>query len=167
MIILDGAIRFNKLVYPPDTTMRTHREFTAFSEADQRYRQTGFKKLFLSHKTGDSEAEDLAKRLARRFNIAVYMAEWDTNVTNDSPSLPSYIKRKIKTSNGFLVYANPQIAVSMWVGYEIDIADASSLPSARVTRSTYDRTLPTVILALHKLSSDLEIDNWVRKHVRR
>lgn len=94
VIILDGAIRFNKLVYPPDTTMSTHREFTAFSEADQRYRQTGFKKLFLSHKTGDSEAEDLAKRLARRFNIAVYMAEWDTNVTNDSPSLPSYIKKK-------------------------------------------------------------------------
>ena len=49
---------------------------------------------------------------------------------------------------------------------EIGIADASSLPSARVTRSPYDRTLPSVVLALDKLSTDSEIDNWVQKHVR-
>ena len=163
---MDGIIRFNKLVYPPDTTTHMLREFTGSNEADQRYRQPGLKKLFLSHKTGESAAEDLAKRLARKFLIAVYMAEWDSNVTNDSPTLPRYIRTKIKTSNGFLVYANPQIAISMWIGYEIGIADASSLPSARVTRSPYDRTLPSVVLALDKLSTDSEIDNWVQKHVR-
>ena len=163
---MDGVIRFNKLVYF-STLTSSHRELILRFEADRYYDVTDSKKLFLSHKTGDLAAEDLAKWLAKMFSIVVYMAEWDPNVTSDSPSLPEYIKRQIKTSNGFLVCANPQIVISMWVGYEIGIANAFLVPSARVTKSYTDRKLPSVVYALTKLSTDTEIEIWVRKHVRR
>ena len=164
VIMMNGEIGFNKLVYYSSIT-NTHRELTRRDEANKYYEDTTSKKLFLSHKTGDSEAELLANQLARMFRIVIYLAEWDPNVTHDSPSLPGYIKRQIKTSNAFLVCANPQVAISMWVGYEIGIADASSLPCARVTKTFIDRKLPSVVRALRRLSTDSEIADWVRTNV--
>ena len=160
---MDGIIRFNKLVYP-DTPMSSYRELTLLSEANRRYEQTGSKKLFLSHKTGDTAAEELARKLAKKLRITVYMAEWDPNVSGDSPELPDYIRKHIETSNGFLVYANQKIA-TMWVGYEIGVAHATSRHRARVTTSLLEPDLPSVVLALRKLSNDYEIENWVRIYV--
>ena len=80
--------------------------------------------VFMSHKTGDDQAEREAKRITRQHRVEVYMAEWDDAVVGDSNQLPDHIMNAIRRSKGFLVSVIPAIAESMWVGYEIGGAHA-------------------------------------------
>ena len=45
--------------------------------------------VFMSHKTGDDQAEREAKRITRQHRVEVYMAEWDDDVVGDSNLHPA------------------------------------------------------------------------------
>ena len=110
------AIRFNKLVRPDQPDIQSR------SIADDiivRSKAAGGTMVFMSHKTGDDQAEREAKRITRQHRVEVYMAEWDDDVVGDSNQLPDHIMNAIRQSKGFLVSVIPAIAESMWVGYEI------------------------------------------------
>ena len=72
----------------------------------------------------------------------------------------------IRTSRGFLVSVRPQIAVSMWVGYEIGGAHAHRVPSAKLLFAAAP-PMPTVVEALAPLRTRAELDTWITTHVKR
>ena len=153
-----GTVRLNKVITP------NLEEHSFLDRATQYVEGSTLKQIFMSHKTGDQEAERVAKHIAQKHRVIVYLAEWDTNVSGDSPTLPDYIMKQIKRSNGFLVHVTPRIAISMWVGYEIGGAHASGIPRAKLMKQThYD--LPSVVEALRRISSDHELDTWITVYV--
>ena len=160
---MDGTVRFNTAFYPTDTGFA---QTASFAEDTIQKQSRQRRKVFISHKTNDVHAENLAKYITRKHRVITYLAEWDPNVHADSPTLPDYIMRHIRTSQGFLVSVRPQIAISMWVGYEIGGAHAYSVPRAKImfTRAT---GLPSVVEALPPLANHDELDVWIAKEVSR
>ena len=106
--------------------------------------------LFMSHKTGDKQAEEEAAYIVRKHGLKVYMTEWDDNVEGDSDQLPDYIMAAIRSSNAFLVNVSARISVSMWIGYEIGGAHALRKSSAKIMYFPISN-LPSVVRALHSL----------------
>ena len=118
----------------------------------------------MSHKTGDGQAVVEARHIAQTYRVQVYMAEWDDNVEGDSNRLPDYIMTAIRKSNGFLVNVIAEIAVSMWIGYEIGGAHAMQKDRAKIMYRDVGR-LPSVVGALTSLRSRRELDTWIRTHI--
>lgn len=158
---MDGAVRFNRAFYPDATG--TVRVTAAFDESVRR-QVSGRKKVFISHKTNDHKAEELAEYITRRHHVVTYLAEWDPGVNPDSPTLPDYIMKHIRTSHGFLVSVRPQIAISMWVGYEIGGAHAHGVSRAKMV---FDQVpaMPSVLKAIQALRNRPELDSWIRANV--
>ena len=152
------ALRFNRLIRPnlPDTTYsdRAERIVTAKSAGDIM--------VFMSHKTGDAQAETIAKDIANRHKIEIYMAEWDDTVQTGSIDLPEHIMRAIRKSDGFLVNVIAEIAVSMWIGYEIGGAHAMHKPRAKIMYAPVPR-LPSVVSALASLTDQYAVDQWINR----
>ena len=71
----------------------------------------------------------------------------------------------IRTSQGFLVSVRPQIAISMWVGYEIGGAHAHGVPRAKMVFDRVD-AMPSVLEAIRALRNRSELDTWIRANVR-
>lgn len=150
------ALRFNRLIRPnlsyTTSSYRAERIVTAKSVGDTM--------VFMSHKTGDIQAENIAKDIAARHQIEVYMAEWDDTVRFESDDLPEHIMLAIRESDGFLVNVIAEIAVSMWIGYEIGGAHAMQKPRAKIVFDTVPR-LPSVVEALESLHSQYQVDQWI------
>lgn len=155
------AIRFNRLVRPRQTAIEDR--FTA--ERVVLAKAAGDTIVFMSHRTGDSQAEKEAEYIARKHNVKVYMAEWDDNVQGDSNQLPDHIMNAIRNSDGFLVNVIAEIAVSMWIGYEIGGAHAMRKSRAKIMYKEVG-DLPSVVRALHSLRSREALDQWIRANVR-
>lgn len=162
---MDGTVRFNRIFYL-DYTGTAQETRSAAARASVRRQAPGSRQVFISHKTNDSQAEDLARYITSRHRIITYLAEWDPNVRYDSLKLPDYIMREIQISQGFLVNVRPQIAISMWVGYEIGGAHAHGIPSAKMMFSPVSG-MPSVVEALESLKSYPDLDNWIGSHVLR
>ena len=159
---MDGTVRFNRAFYPDNTgTIRTTSTFLA--ENVQRQVRSR-KKIFISHKTNDSHAEALALYITQKHRLVTYLAEWDPNANPSSPTLPDYIMTQIRTSRGFLVSVRPQIAISMWVGYEIGGAHAHGVPRAKLVFSAVG-SMPSVVEALHALRSRQQLDAWITTNI--
>ena len=164
---MDGSVSFNRAFYPDDDTGAI-RETAAFmdefmAESVQR-RVRLHKKIFISHKTNDHHAENLARDITRRHRLVTYLAEWDPNANTNSPSLPNYIMGQIHTSQGFLVSVRPQIAISMWVGYEIGGAHAYGVPRAKIMFNA-PGPMPSVVEALKALHNRSQLDAWITTNV--
>ena len=157
---MDGIVQFSNLVVDGIITQTKDYPITA----GQQYVDSELKRIFMSHKTGDTAAESEAKRITKTHRVIVYMAEWDPGVTPSSNKLPDYLLRHIHISHGFLVHVSRPISISMWVGYEIGGAHAFGVKRARVEKSSAG-LLPTVLSALEKLSNNYEVDQWIRTHV--
>ena len=158
---MDGSVRFNKAFYPdPTGTIQETAEFTASVQRQA----SGRRKVFISHKTNDPHAEELAQYITRQHGIVTYLAEWDPGVNPNSPTLPDYIMDHIRTSQGFLVSVRPQIAISMWVGYEIGGAHAHRVPRAKMVFDPVP-AMPSVLEAIRALRSRSELDSWIRANV--
>ena len=158
---MDGTVRFNKAFYPgPTGTIQEAADFTASVQRQA----SGRKKVFISHKTNDHKAEELAKYITHQHRIVTYLAEWDPSVNPNSPTLPDHIMKHIRTSHGFLVSVRPQIAISMWVGYEIGGAHAHGVPRAKMV---FDQVpaMPSVLKAIQALRNRPELDSWIRANV--
>ena len=142
------AIKFNKLIRPgqSDSTNRVHAASALARKSASDIM------VFMSHKTGDRQAETEAKYITNEHHVQVYMAEWDDNVQYDSNELPDYIMTAIRKSDGFLVHVIAKIAVSMWIGYEIGGAHAMSKSRAKIMYNDV-RPLPSVVHALESLRS--------------
>lgn len=174
------SIVFNKIVCGPDQRS----DIFGFEEAEAvvRYIHTGeadsavrnvlgarglalhssIKMVFLSHKTGDSVADQVARHILNRHGMWVYMAEWDRAIQNHSPNaLPEYIMRTINVSRALLVQVIPQISSSMWIGYEVGGAHAFNKPLAK-TMFTPVSNLPAVVDALHSLVNWPALDAWLQ-----
>ena len=155
------ALRFSRLIRPGLTDMSSsvlaERTVTAKSASDTM--------IFMSHKTGDQQAEAEAKYIAEKHRVQVYMAEWDDNVQGDSVELPNNIMMAIRKSDGFLVNVVAEIAISMWIGYEIGGAHAMEKSRAKIMYSQVGR-LPSVVGALKTLRSRSELDLWIVRNVR-
>ena len=93
------------------------------------------------------------------------MTEWDDDVQGDSTELPDHIMTAIKKSDGFLVNVISEIAVSMWIGYEIGGAHAMEKSRAKIMYNEV-RRLPSVVGALRSLRSRNELDLWILTDVR-
>ena len=161
---MDGTVRFNRAFYRDYTG--TAREATSATHASSERQATGRQQVFISHKTNDSQAEEVARYITTQHGIITYLAEWDPNVGYDSLALPDYIMREIQISDGFLVNVRPQIAISMWVGYEIGGAHAHRVPSAKMTFS-HVPGMPSVVEALKSLMGYQDLDDWIRSYVLR
>ena len=133
-------------------------------EAIQRSLEHRGKMVFMSHRTGDTDAECEARYIQRKLGLKVYMAEWDADVHGDSNALPDYIMRAIDESRAFLVHVIDEIKVSMWIGYEIGGAHAKNKPRAKIM---YRRVggLPSVVRVLDTLDSRSRLVMWLRPHV--
>lgn len=119
------------------------------------------KMVFLSHKTNDQVADQVARRI-NKHGVWAYMAEWDGTIQNPaSNTLPAYIMQTIKASRALLVQVIPQISASMWIGYEVGGADAFNKPLAK-TMFTPVSNLPAVVDALHSLVDWPALDNWIQ-----
>lgn len=155
------ALRFYRLIRPglADMSSRVLAESTVTAKA------TTDTMIFMSHKTGDKQAEAEARYIAEKHRVQVYMAEWDDNVQGDSVELPNDIMKAIRKSDGFLVNVVAAIAVSMWIGYEIGGAHAMEKSRAKIM---YNRVggLPSVVGALKTLSDRNELDAWIVRNVR-
>ena len=155
------ALRFNRLIRPELTdtssSILAERAVAAKSASDTM--------IFMSHKTGDRQADAEAKYIAEKHRVQVYMAEWDDNVQGDSIELPNDIMMAIRKSDGFLVNVVAEIAVSMWIGYEIGGAHAMEKSRAKIMYSQVGR-LPSVVGALKTLRSRNELDAWIIGIVR-
>ncbi len=160
---MDGTVRFNKAFYPDQTG--TVQETASFGVQSVQRNVRGRRKIFVSHKTNDSHAEDVAQYITRRHRIVTYLAEWDPNVDPDSRRLPDYIMAQIRTSQGFLVSVRPQIAISMWVGYEIGGAHAHRVSRAKLVFDAV-HGMPSVVDALDALRSRSELDTWITINVQ-
>ena len=154
------AIRFNKVVRPGDTNI----VLSSLAESYIRDLPESGAMVFLSHKTGDEKAENLALYLSNEHQIKVYMAEWDNHIYGDSSQLPDYIIEAIRKSNGFLVHVTHEIGSSMWIGYEIGAAHAMKKERAKVLDGQA-KNLPSVVDALQALRSRYELDLWIRRKV--
>ena len=120
--------------------------------------------VFMSHKTGDVKAVAEAQYIAERHRIEVYIAEWDDEIYGDSNALPAHIMQAIRKSDGFLVNVIADIAVSMWIGYEIGGAHAMEKSRAKIMYN-YVRRLPSVVGALRSLRNRGELDQWIIENV--
>lgn len=155
------AIRFNRLIRPGqmDTTDRS------FADTAVIMKSASDTMVFMSHKTGDDQAEIEARYISENHRVKVYMAEWDEHVQGDSNHLPDHIMRAIRKSDAFLVHVVAQIAVSMWVGYEIGGAHAMEKTRAKIMYNDV-RPLPSVVRALTSLRSRNELDLWISKNIQ-
>ena len=83
-------VRFNLFMAPTLEEVRGYdqRGLAADNMASLRGR---VRVVFMSHRTGDKGAETEARRIMQRHGVAVYLAEWDPNVQDDTPTLPDYI----------------------------------------------------------------------------
>ena len=155
------AIAFNRLVRPNlvDTRERV------LAESYLNLKSATDTMVFLSHKTGDTKAEAEARYIADKHRVQVYMAEWDDEVYGDSTALPDHIMKAIRQSNGFLVNVIAEIAVSMWIGYEIGGAHAMGKSRAKIMYAQVSR-LPSVVSALSSLRNRGELDRWVNSIAR-
>lgn len=133
-------------------------------EIIQRSLEHGKKMVFMSHKTGDTDAECEARYIQRKLGLKVYMAEWDADVHGDSNALPAYIMRAIDVSEAFLVHVIDAIKVSMWLGYEIGGAHAMAKPRAKIMYRTVGG-LPSVVDVLDTLDRRSELVWWLQQHV--
>lgn len=154
------AIRFNKMVRADAHVVRDRMA----AESAMRSKALGAKMVFMSHKTGDSQAEEEARYISEAHRVQVYLAEWDDLVDNDSNQLPEYILSAIRSSDGFLVSVIAQIVVSMWIGYEIGGAHAMSKRWAKIMYREVPH-LPSVVGALPTLRDRGELDRWIRGNV--
>ena len=125
---------------------------------------SGEEMVFMSHKTGDTDAEVEARYIQRKLGVKVYMAEWDPNVHGDSNALPDYIMRAIDASQAFLVHVIDEIKVSMWIGYEIGGAHAKAKPRAKIMYSLVGQ-LPSVVDVLDTLDSQCRLVEWLGQYV--
>lgn len=155
------SLRFNRLIRPglSDISNSVHAEITLMAKS------TSDMMIFMSHKTGDQRAEVEAKYIAEKHRVQVYMAEWDDSVQGDAVELPNDIMKAIRKSDGFLVNVIAEIAVSMWIGYEIGGAHAMEKSRAKIMYSQVGR-LPSVVGALETLRSRNELDAWIARYVR-
>ena len=155
-------IRFNKLVRPdqPDIEIRSVAEDVVRSKTAA----AGDTMVFMSHKTGDVQAEIEAEYIASKHRVKVYMAEWDGGVVGDSNQLPDYIMNAIRKSDGFLVHVIAEIVESMWIGYEIGGAHAMNKFRAKIMYKAVGR-LPSVVGALESLGSRNALDRWIVTNV--
>lgn len=155
------AIRFNKFIRLQATILN-------LSEARQAvFSKTAVspKMVFMSHKTGDRQAEEEAKYINRKHGVEVYLVEWDDNVGDNSDRLPEHIMDAIRKSDGFLVHVIAEIAVSMWIGYEIGGAHAMGKSRAKIMYNRVSR-LPTVVNVLESLLSRYALDRWILREVK-
>ena len=155
------AIRFNKLIRLQATTL-------SLSEAGQAVRSktaASPEMVFMSHKTGDRQAEEEAKYINRRHRVEVYLVEWDDNTEDNSDRLPEHIMDAIRKSDGFLVHVIAEIAVSMWIGYEIGGAHAMGKSRAKIMYNRVSR-LPSVVNVLESLHSRIALDLWIEREVK-
>lgn len=152
------AIRFNKLIRPdqPDIESR----YVAEDVVRSKTAAADDTMVFMSHKTGDVQAEIEAEYIASKHGVKVYMAEWDDHVDGDSSQLPDYIMDAIRRSDGFLVHVIARIAVSMWIGYEIGGAHAMEKSRAKIMYEEVGR-LPSVVDVLDSLRSRNALDRWI------
>lgn len=156
------GIEFNKLIQP-DQSAITFRN-RAESVVRVKTADAHDKMVFMSHKTGDVQAEIEANYIAVKHKVAVYMAEWDENVVSDSILLPDYIMYAIRASDAFLVHVIAQIANSMWIGYEIGGAHAMEMSRAKIMYKALP-LLPSVVGALETLGSRSVLDSWIEENV--
>ena len=155
------GIRFTRLVrsgYQADIQSRSIADGVVSAKA------ATDRMVFMSHKTGDSQAASVAQYIAQRHGVEVYMVEWDDQVDTDSIELPDHIMKSIRKSDGFLVNVTHAIVNSMWIGYEIGGAHAMGKSRAKIM---YDSvySLPSVVSALETLRSQSELDRWVVRNV--
>ena len=155
------AIMFNRLIRPGlgDTRERV------LAESYLNLKSAADTMVFLSHKTGDAKAEVEARYIADKHRVQVYMAEWDDEVYGDSSALPDHIMKAIRQSDGFLVNVIAEIAVSMWIGYEIGGAHAMGKSRAKIMYGQV-RRLPSVVGALRSLRNRGELDRWITSIAR-
>lgn len=154
------AIRFNRLIRPnlTDTDNR-------FIAEDAVIAKSAYDTIvFMSHKTGDCQAENEAKYISETHLVQVYMTEWDDNVQGDSNELPDHIMKAIRGSDCFLVHVNAEIAESMWIGYEIGGAHAMGKSRAKIMYNMV-RRLPSVVGALKTLCNRNELNRWIREKI--
>ena len=152
---------FNKLVRPGFAETRN-----MYSAENVVVAKTASDKMvFMSHKTGDLQAEREANYISEKHRLLVYMTEWDDDVQGDSSELPNQIMAAIRKSDGFLVNVIAEIAISMWIGYEIGGAHAMEKSRAKIMYRKIYR-LPSVVGALASLISRDELDQWIRTHIR-
>ena len=155
------AIKFNRLIRPG--YLSTYDRFVAESAVNSRSVSETI--VFMSHKTGDLEAEKVAEYISENHRVQVYMAEWDDDIQGDSSRLPDHIMMAIRKSDGFLVNVIAQIRESMWIGYEIGGAHAMEKLRAKIMYTEVSR-LPSVVSALKTLRSRNELDIWIKKIIR-
>ncbi len=155
------AIRFNRLIQ----SGRMYTDNILLAESAVKSKSVSDKMVFMSHKTGDSKAELIAKYISDNHRVQVYMTEWDDNVHGDSNELPDQIMTAIRESDAFLVNVIAEIAVSMWIGYEIGGAHAMGKSRAKFMFYEVSR-LPSVVGALKTLRSLDELDIWIRTNIR-
>ena len=154
------TVRFNKLVRPGEPFIL--RETTA--SIQMMLKKDSEKLVFLSHKTGDRQAEKEARYISTKHRVQVYMAEWDDDVDGDTTELPNLIMEAIESSDGFLVNVIPRIVVSMWIGYEIGGAHAMQKVRAK-TMYQQVNGLPSVVGALPTLRNRAELDRWIEAKI--
>ena len=120
--------------------------------------------IFMSHKTGDTQAEREARRISEKHEVEVYMAEWDKSIEGDSKELPEHIMKAIRSCRAFLVHVVSAIANSMWIGYELGGAHAMQKQRAKIT---YQKVcdLPSVVEALESLDDTYAVDQWIRENL--
>jgi len=154
------ALRFNKLLRP----YRSAETRELLAEAAVRTKSVGDRMVFMSHKTGDRDAEEKAEYIKRTHGVYVYMVEWDASVQGDSNELPETIMKAIRQSDGFLVNVIADIVTSMWIGYEIGGAHAMKKSRAKIMYIPVGR-LPSVVRALDSIRSQSALDRWISRHV--
>ena len=157
------GIRFNKLIRPdqPDIESR----YVAENVVRSKTAAAADTMVFMSHKTGDVQAEIEAKYIADNHEVKVYMAEWDEHVVGDRDQLPDFIMDAIRKSDGFLVHVIAEIVVSMWIGYEIGGAHAMEKSRAKIMYKAVGR-LPSVVGALESLGNRNALDRRIVTNVR-
>ena len=155
------ALRFKRLIRPGQAD--TDSRYTAASIVNAKAATDTI--VFMSHKTGDIQAEQEARYISTKHGVQVYMAEWDDDVQGDSTELPDHIMNAIRKSDGFLVNVISAIAVSMWVGYEIGGAHAMQKSRAKIMYKEVP-PLPSVVRALQPLRSRIKLDEWIVANLR-
>ena len=154
------AIRFNKFFNPGRAAVLNR----SSADSSVHAMDSGDRMVFMSHKSGDRQAEEHAQYIMQRHGVSVYMVEWDDHVDSDSTELPDYIMTAIRRSSAFLVNVTAAIAVSMWIGYEIGGAHAMGKSRAKIMFSLVP-DLPSVVAALDSLRDRFALDQWIATNV--
>lgn len=154
------ALTFDRLVTP----YLAHSRDRSVADRFVRTKDATDTMVFMSHKTGDEQAVTEAEYIAKTHGVKVYMTEWDDYVDTESSNLPEHIMNAIRRSDGFLVNVIAEIAVSMWIGYEIGGAHAMRKSRAKIMYRPVGR-LPSVIDSLEWLRSRPALDEWIRANV--